>query len=98
MKKEGKSIDVGEFYLFAQETIQSMGGEAMNFYGKGRHSPPFDQDLVTQAELHLNQTFSKLISDRYPTHQVYGQAQLGDGYTHGDTAPEGRFRYRYEVR
>ncbi len=76
--------DVGEFYRFARETIRQLGDEALKFYGEGRHSPPFDQDLVTQAELHLNQTFSTIISSRYPTHLAFGQSALDSGYTHGD--------------
>lgn len=82
MKGSASTIDVGELYVFAQETIQLMGDQALKFYGKGRHHPPFDQDLVTQAELHLNNTFQKIISDRYPHHQTYGQGALDDGYTH----------------
>ncbi len=84
MKKSGDALDVGQLYVFAQETIEQMGEEALKFYGKGRHRPRFDQDLVTQAELHLNQSFESIIQNRFPTHQVYGQDPLGDGYTHGD--------------
>lgn len=84
MKKTEGNIDVGDFYMFARETIRHLGREAMTFHGKGRQSSSFDKDLVTQAELHLNQTFTRLISERYPTHQAYGQSRLDDGYTHGD--------------
>ncbi len=83
MKGSGSAVDVGELYVFAQETIQEMGSKALQFYGKGRHRPPFDQDLVTQAELHLNSAFQQIAAERYPTHQIYGQAPLDDGYTHG---------------
>jgi len=82
MKVSGTTLDIGELYVFAQETIQNMGSEALKFYGKGRHRPPFDQDLVTQAELHLNSSFQQIIAHRYPHHQTYGQGALGDGYTH----------------
>lgn len=83
MKGSASTVDVGELYVFAQETLRYMGNQALKFYGKGRHRPPFDQDLVTQAELHLNSTFQQIISDRYPNHQQYGQSALDDGYTHG---------------
>lgn len=84
MKKSAEALDVGQLYLFAQETIKKMGEEALKFYGKGRHRPPFDQDLVTQAELHLSQSFQDIIKDRFSTHLVYGKDPLGEGYTHGD--------------
>ncbi|MGD9366592.1 MAG: inositol monophosphatase family protein [Desulfobacteraceae bacterium] len=83
MKGTSTTVDVGELYVFAQETIQKMGVEALKFYGKGRHRPPFDQDLVTQAELHLNSSFQNIINARFPNHQIYGQAPLDEGYTHG---------------
>jgi myo-inositol-1(or 4)-monophosphatase len=84
MSNAGERKDVGELYVFAQETIQQMGHEALKFFGKGRHRRPvFDQDLVTQTELHLNQTFQNTISDCYPKHQAFGQSSLDAGYTHG---------------
>jgi myo-inositol-1(or 4)-monophosphatase len=82
MKGSASSVDVGELYVFAQETLQRLGHHALKFYGKGHHRPPFDQDLVTQAELHLNGTFQQIINERYPTHQQYGQSALDDGYAH----------------
>ena len=84
MKGSGSTVDVGELYAFAHETIQTMGQHALKFYGKGRQRPPFDQDLVTQAELHLNSTFQNIIAERFPNHQTYGQTVLDEGYTHGD--------------
>lgn len=83
MERSDSALDMGELYAFAQETIQHMGREALNFYGKGSHRPPFDRELVTQAELHLNSCFQKIISEKYPNHQAYGQSHLDDGYTHG---------------
>lgn len=75
---------ISEFYPFALEAIQQVGRETLKFHGKGRHHPPFDQDLVTQAELHLTQFFHDIVGKQYPDHQVYGQEPLGEGYTHGD--------------
>ena len=83
MEKIDEALDVGELYLFARDTILQMGGEALKFYGKGNHRPPFDRDLVTQAELHLNGCFQKTISSKYPHHRAYGQSALDDGYSHG---------------
>ena len=83
MEKTGDELDVGNLYLFGQDTIRKMGQEALKFYGKGNHRPPFDRDLVTQAELHLNGCFQKIIFDRFPNHGAYGQSSLDEGYTHG---------------
>ena len=84
MKGSGSTMNVGELYVFAQETIQTMGVASLKFYGKGRHRPPFDQDLVTQAELHLNKSFQQIISERFSNHRIYGQTPLDEGYTHGE--------------
>jgi len=83
MERSDHALDVGALYAFAQETIQHLGREALKFYGKGSHRPPFDRDLVTRAELHLNSCFQKTISEKYPNHQAFGQTHLDDGYTHG---------------
>lgn len=82
MTGSGSAMDVGELYVFSQETIHGMGAKALKFYGKGRHRAPFDQDLVTQAELHLNAEFQHIIAERFPNHQIYGQGTLDEGYTH----------------
>ena len=84
MSNTGERKDVGELYGFAQETIVQLGSEALNFFGKERsRQSAFDQDLVTTAELHLNQSFQKIIADHYPRHQAFGQGALDEGYTHG---------------
>ena len=75
--------DIGALNTFATETILQLGDEALQYYGKGRLHPPFDQDLVTQAELHLNNSFQNKISVQFPDHQVFGKDPLGEGYTHG---------------
>jgi myo-inositol-1(or 4)-monophosphatase len=82
MERSDDALDVGALYAFARESILQLGGEALKFYGKGGHRPPFDRELVTQAELHLNSCFQKIISEKYPKHQAFGQAHLDDGYTH----------------
>lgn len=83
MKGLSSTMNVGELYVFAQETIQNMGEASLKFYGKGRHCPQFDQDLVTQAEIQLNKSFQQTISKQFPNHQIYGQSSLDEGYTHG---------------
>lgn len=83
MEQAGDVLDVGVLYAFAQNTIQQLGSEALKYYGKGSHRPPFDRELVTRAELHLNDRFLKTISANYPSHQAFGQSHLSEGYTHG---------------
>ena len=75
--------DIGELVQFAVQTIEEMGDESLKFYGRGRRRPPFDQDLVTQAELHLSESFSNRIGSRFPRHQIYGREMVDEGYTHG---------------
>jgi myo-inositol-1(or 4)-monophosphatase len=81
MAKNG-DLNVGDLTAFGVETIQRMGREALKFFGKGRHRPPFDQDLITQAELHLNDTFEEHIRNRYGDHLIFGLDHLDSGYTH----------------
>jgi len=76
-------LNAGDLYSFAQDTIGRLGREALQFYGNGNHRPPFDRELVTEAELHLNSRFQEIISGQFPDHLAYGQSTLGDGYTHG---------------
>ena len=78
------ALNASHLYSFAQDTIAQLGREALKFYGKGSHRPPFDRELVTQAELHLTGRFQELISGQFPDHQAYGQSHLDDGYTHGN--------------
>ncbi|MEJ2041471.1 MAG: inositol monophosphatase family protein [Desulfosarcinaceae bacterium] len=76
------SLDIGNLSLFAEETIKKMGQEALKFCGKGSAHPPFDRELVTQAELHLINAFQDEINARYPEHLVFGQDVPDEGYTH----------------
>ncbi len=82
MTKTAGLLEIDALNSFALETIRQMGQEALRFYGQARGQVPFDQDLVTQAELHLNDTFQKKISDRFPEHLIYGLQALDEGYTH----------------
>ena len=84
MNKEVVELPVAELIRFATETLTQMGQAALRFYGQGHRETPFDQDLVTQAESHLNQAFSERIEEHFPEHQVFGQTFLEEGYTHAD--------------
>jgi myo-inositol-1(or 4)-monophosphatase len=83
MPKSADVLDIGELRSFALATIRHMGDEALQFYGQGHRRPPFDQDLVTRAELHLNEAFQYHLSARFPDHQTYGMEPFEEGYTHG---------------
>ncbi|MBI5064158.1 MAG: inositol monophosphatase [Desulfatitalea sp.] len=74
--------DIGELNAFALQAIQKMGQEALKYYGKGHSGQPFDQNLVTQAELHLNDVFQHHLSERFPDHRLYGREPVGEGYSH----------------
>jgi myo-inositol-1(or 4)-monophosphatase len=78
----GADLKIGDLTGFAVETIRLLGEEAMQFFGKGRHRPPFDQELITQAELHLLDTFQETLRNRYLGHLIFGQDPLDDDYTH----------------
>lgn len=75
-------LSIGELNSFALGAIQKMGHEALRFYGKGRLGQPFDQDLVTQAELHLNDAFQQHLAARFPDHRLYGREPMDQGYSH----------------
>jgi myo-inositol-1(or 4)-monophosphatase len=82
MDQVGQALDLNELTQFATDTIREIGQASLNYYGQGRRRPPFDQDLVTRAELTLNESFNKKIESRFPNHQIYGQSTLDEGYTH----------------
>lgn len=84
MNQGPNESQVAELSRFAAETITQMGQAALQFYGQGHRDTPFDQDLVTQAELHLNQAFLRRIEEHFPGHQIYGQTSMEEGYTHAE--------------
>ena len=84
MEQSVNELDLKELTQFAMNTIQDMGRAALKYYGQSSQQAPFDQDLVTQAEVDLGNGFQKQIESRFPMHQVYGQAPLDDAYSHGE--------------
>lgn len=78
--QEGNSID--ELSGFAMETIQQLGHEALNFYGKSKQHLKFDEELVTAAELHLSQAFQRKLESKFPLHQIFNTTQNDQDYTH----------------
>jgi myo-inositol-1(or 4)-monophosphatase len=82
MPKRSVHVAIDDLSSFALTTIRKIGHEALHFYGKGRHAP-FDQDLVTEAELHLNNRFLQELAGNFPDHRAYGSEPMNEGYTHG---------------
>lgn len=76
------SID--ELSGFALDAIQHTGKEALTFYGKSRSNVKFDENLVTEAELHLNSYFQKTLQDTYPDHQTFQDRQAEAEYSHDE--------------
>lgn len=74
--------DIEELNAFALNTIKAMGDQALRYYGKGRKRPPFDQDLVTQAELQLSGAFQDCVVERFAGHRIFGQDVVDEGYSH----------------
>lgn len=81
MSHEGAGI--GELREFAMDVIREAGREALKFYGKGRRDVKFDEDLVTTAELHLIRFFHGKLRERFPEHEVFGDAPPRKDYVHG---------------
>lgn len=79
-----QSQEIGQLAPFAQNIIRQLGEEALSFYGKGRRDLKFDNELVTEAELHLINMFEKEIHLHFPEHQIYQNSIKMDDYKHGD--------------
>jgi len=77
------SEGIEDLRRFAQEVISHAGQEALSYYGKGDPYVKFDEDLVTQAELHLTEFFQDQLIAHFPEHQVFANDQEKRGYTHG---------------
>ncbi len=67
---------------FALEVIRGSGKEALSYYGKGDPHVKFDQELVTQAELHLVSFFQDQLHAHFPEHQVFESSQGNKSYSH----------------
>ncbi|MEW5908854.1 MAG: inositol monophosphatase family protein [Thermodesulfobacteriota bacterium] len=79
-----RSHGLGELTWFAETVIRELGDEALSFYGKGKTHLKFDDELVTQAEVHLVDRFEKKIALQFPSHQVYRNNKKMDDYRTGE--------------
>jgi len=77
-----KSESIEDLTRFALEVIRDSGNEALSYYGKGNPHIKFDEDLVTQAELHLVSFFQDQLHAHFPEHHVFESSQGNKSYSH----------------
>lgn len=77
--KEG----VGELFEFASILVKQCGEVSLKYYGKGNPDVKFDDNLITEAELAVQEHVGKAINERCPGHQIYGVDKLAESYKHG---------------
>ncbi len=67
---------------FATELVCRSGEEALSYYGKGEHRIKFDENLITETELHLTELFREQLRTNFPEHQLFPGDQENGDYTH----------------
>jgi len=77
-----ESHEIEDLTRFAMEVIRRSGEEALSYYGKGKPDVKFDDELVTEAELHLAEFYRAQLHAHFPEHQVFEGNQENKGYTH----------------
>jgi len=77
-----KDQGIEDLTQFAMEVIRSSGEKALTYYGRGKPTVKFDEELVTEAELGLMDFFQDQLHDQFPDHQVFNSNQKNKGYTH----------------
>jgi myo-inositol-1(or 4)-monophosphatase len=75
---------IDELTGFAMDLIHQCGEKALDFYGKGRPQVKFDENLVTRAELEINEHFQAQLRAQYPEHQLFTGSQVDGNYTHDE--------------
>lgn len=75
---------IEQLSAFALQTIQAAGREAAAFYGRNRTAVKFDENLVTQAELHMRAFFQRQAQASFAGHRIFPVQDLDDSYSHGD--------------
>ena len=78
---------VEDLTRFAMDVVHRSGDEALSYYGKGLTAIKFDEGLVTEAELKLDEFFEDQLSAYFPEHRIFNRNQGKRAYTHkGDGA------------
>ncbi len=80
MSQETPGVD--ELMGFGREIIRFVGEEALSFYGRGNADLRFDEKVITEAELRLNQVFENRVRERFPDHQLFQENSQNAGYSH----------------
>ena len=70
---------------FAMQAIRDTGEEALSYYGKGKRNVRFDEELVTEAELHLTDFFQDRLAAQFPEHLIFANNREDKGYSHDST-------------
>jgi len=78
---------------FALETIRWLGDQTLSYYGRGQAGLKFDEELVTEAELHLREAFQDRLLTRFSEHQVFKNNQENREYSH----EEKRYLWIYDA-
>jgi len=71
-----------ELVDFGGESIRLAGEEALSFYGRGDANLRFDERMITETELRLNQAFENRVRERFPEHQFFKENSQYAGYSH----------------
>ena len=79
---ESKGDGIEDLTDFAMEVIRLSGKEALSFYGKGDPQVKFDEELVTEAEIHLSNFFQYQLHSRFSEHQVFENRRDSEDYSH----------------
>lgn len=74
--------EIEELTNFGMDFIHQAGEKAMAFYGKGQPQVKFDQGIVTEAELKLNELFQSELNGRFPEHKLFSLDEVGKEYSH----------------
>jgi len=88
-----KNHGIEDLTQFAMEVIRRSGEEALLFYGKGKAHVKFDEELVTEAELHLMEFFRTQLHTHFPEHLVFRNNQENRDYSH----EEERYLWVYDA-
>ena len=77
-----KSRGIEDLSRFAKDFIHQAGMKALVYYGKARPRIRFDQRVVTEAELELEEFFQKELQARFPEHKVFKFGEVNEQYSH----------------
>lgn len=80
-----REYGIEELSSFARDVVRRAGETAMAYYGRGARRVKFDEALIIEAGLQLNEFFRDSLSARFPEHRVFNRSEAGVGYKHDDT-------------